>query len=163
MFHWKNSTPRTDVSGKQIPVQPRHKEGKKETLTGHATRHPALMIYVHFLQGHQSSGSRRRKLSPEGRCDTGPASPQDKGLRSPDLGSGFGSPPGTGEARTLTQCGPSSFLLPVLPGQCPTLAPSWPGLSACSLCVQSSAGQEPPGSTFGKELPLGPAQEGRGS
>ena len=24
------------MSGKQIPVQPRHKEGKKETLTGHA-------------------------------------------------------------------------------------------------------------------------------
>ena len=134
-----------------------------ESLIGRATRHPALMIYVHFLRGHQSSGSRRRTLSPEGRCDTGPASPQDKGLRSPDLGSGFSSPPGTGEAQTLTQCGPSSFLLPVLPGQHPTLAPSWPGLSACSLCVQSSAGQEPPGSTFGKELPLGPAQEGRGS
>ena len=90
-----------------------------ESLIGRAARRPAFVIYVHFLRGHRSSGSRKRKLSPEGRCDTGHASPQDKGLRSPELGSALSSPPGTGEARTLTQCEPSSFLLPVLPGQHP--------------------------------------------
>lgn len=90
-----------------------------ESLIGCAARHAALMIYMHFPWGHQSSGSRRRKLSPEGRGDTGHASPQDKGLRSPGLGSALSSPPGTGEAQTLTQCGPSRFLLPLLPGQRP--------------------------------------------
>lgn len=29
-FHGRNSTPRIDVSEKQIPVQPKHKEGENE-------------------------------------------------------------------------------------------------------------------------------------
>lgn len=38
---------------------------------------------MHFLWGHQSSGSRRKQLSPEARWDTEHAPPQDEGPRRP--------------------------------------------------------------------------------
>lgn len=110
-----------------------------------AARHAALMIYMHFPWGHQSSGSRR------GSCPLRAGRHWDMHLlrTSGDCGAPawaqpLSSPPGTGECpdpgHSRTQQVPPA----TLPGQLlPQPSSSWPGLSACSLCVQSSAGQEP--------------------
>lgn len=96
-----------------------------------------LTIYMHFLWGHRSSGSRRRKLCTEGRCDPRHTSPWDKGLWRPrSLREGAGS-------LCYAQLRPwpwtPRLLLPFPPVQC----------ESCALSGRAtrtpSAHAEPPG------------------
>lgn len=135
-----------------------------ESLIGSATRHPPLMIYEHFLWGHQSSGSRRRKLSTRARCDAGHHLPWDKGLWGPS----WARP----SAHRLAEKGFGSLRLScwrdvdVSDFSCQPLlvsalarapAPAW-AISMFSPCPGAQPTQ-PPGSSSAKELlprPVGP-------
>ena len=117
--------------------------GCHEPLIGRGTRHPALRIYVRFLWGHPSSGSSRKKLSPEARWDPECAPPQDKGPRSrpglrPRLTAwqrGILEPVPRLLTQAWTQRPPPAAACLV---SAPTRAPSWPGPPACSLCPERS-------------------------